>query len=298
MLKIKVPDQYIPPSLTKFIDGAILRFQERHHVFLTVHAMTGRWYDADDRFLFLRWGAHRNAFCEWERYRKRKYNKFCLDECGSGVEAEALRGGRPFRHCCWKGVTELVVPFVWNEVLELIFYVGPFRGERPSEVSLWGAWENLPEYPATSETDLMEECLVLGMAFYLRILQANQPEKPLPNRKEAIREYLLRHACGKISLTGLARHLGVSASRAGHLCLTLLGAPFQQLVLNVRMKTAGQLLAGTSEPIKGIAEKSGFSNVYYFTRMFRRFYGVTPARFRRGAIEDGKRRCHPSVSGD
>ncbi len=283
MLKIDVLDQYTASSLSKFIDGAICRFQERHHVSLTVHAMTGRWYDADDQFLFLHWGTHRSRFCEWKRYRIRKYDKSCLKECGSGVEAEALRSGRPFRHKCWKGVMELVVPFVWDGVLELIFYVGPFRGERPSDGVFTSAWEVLPDYPESEQANLIEECLILGMAFHLRMLQANQPEKPLPNRKEAIREYLLRHACGRITLAGLARHLGVSASRASHLCLTLLGASFQQLVLNVRMKKAGQLLLGTGEPIKGIAEKSGFSNVYYFTRMFRRFYGETPARFRRGA---------------
>ena len=32
--------------------------------------------------------------------------------------------------------------------------------------------------------------------------------------------------------------------------------------------------------MKEIAVKAGFSNVYYFSRMFRRFFGETPGRFR------------------
>lgn len=300
MLKTDYFNQYSTPALPEFIDGAIRRFQARYRVFLTIHAMTGRWYSADDQFLFLHWGSHHSDFCQWNRSRQRNFNKSCLDDCGAAVEAESLRSGRPFCHSCWKGVKELVVPFLWNDVLELIFYVGPFRGEPPPEASLLKSWEHLPPFPESMQAELTEECLLLGMAFYMRLLQENQQEKHPANRKETIREYLLRHACGRVSLAGLSRHLGISSSRTSHLCLKLLGTPFQQLVLNVRMKQAAQLLSGTNEPVKGIAEKSGFSNVYYFSRMFRKFYGIPPARFRRessnaeGSEKNGSKK--PSLS--
>ncbi len=281
MLKFDILDKYIPPHLPQFIDRSIRRFQKRHNLFMTVHAMTGRWYNTKENFLFHWWGTHRSGFCSKDRY-IRKFDKNCLDNCGAAVETEALRCGKPFRHFCWKGVQELVVPFIWNGTLELIFYLGPFRGERPSDKLLAEQWTALPTYPAgDAETELIEETLSLGMAFYMRLHQENLQTPILPNRKEDIREYILRNACGTVSLSGLAHHLGISASRASHECLTLLGVPFQQLVLNVRMKKAAGLLCRTGEPIKSIAEKSGFSNVYYFTRMFRQFYNLPPARYRR-----------------
>ena len=63
-----------------------------------------------------------------------------------------------------------------------------------------------------------------------------------------------------------------------------LGASFQDLVLRARMKKAELLLRETDEPIKAIAEKTGYPNIYYFSRMFRRFFHESPARFRRNAI--------------
>jgi len=40
------------------------------------------------------------------------------------------------------------------------------------------------------------------------------------------------------------------------------------------------LLNGTS-PIKNLAEKYGFSDVYTFSRQFRKYTGATPAAFRK-----------------
>lgn len=280
MLKVKYLDKYIAPSLADFLEQSIVLFEKRHAVFLTVHVMSSRWYGADGAFLFSKRMSHQAEYCVWKRYSYRKHDKACLRDCAAGVEQECLRAGLPFRHTCWKGVTELVVPFVWDGVLELIFYAGPFRGPEPPEKEFLSAWELLPEFPLEKQEELITECTLLGMAFYARLMQENRQENRNPDRREVIREYILRHGCGEITLSGLASHLGVSVSRASHLCMALLGVPFQGLVLNVRMKKAEFLLKETEEPIKEIAFKSGFSNVFYFSRMFRRFFGETPGRFR------------------
>ena len=46
------------------------------------------------------------------------------------------------------------------------------------------------------------------------------------------------------------------------------------------MKKAPFLLRVTEKPMKEITVKAGFPNVYYFCRMFRRFFDKTPGRFR------------------
>lgn len=281
MHNIEYFDKYNAPSLPDFLEQGLVLFQKRHGVFLTVHAMSGRWYDTDGSFLFSKRMAHRAEYCVRKRYTCRRYDKMCLNDCAAGVEQESLRTGLPFLHTCWKGVTELIVPFVWDGILELIFYVGPFRGPEPPEKEFRPEWEKLPEFPREKREELVTECLLLGMAFYARLMQENREENHCSGRREVIREYILRYGCGGgISLSGLASHLGVSVSRASHQCVELLGVPFQELVLNVRMKKAEFLLRETDEPIKEIAAKSGFSNVYYFSRMFRRFFGETPGRFR------------------
>ena len=80
--------------------------------------------------------------------------------------------------------------------------------------------------------------------------------------------------------------------------MSLLGVSFQEQVLNVRMKKAEFLLKETDEPIKEIAAKSGFSNVFYFSRMFRRFFGTPPGKLRRGAESAKERRKNGGSAGN
>ena len=283
MLKIEYFHQNIPSTLEELLAERLRAFEVRNGVSLTIHAMSGRWYGAGGVFLFSAWSAHRADYCRFQRYVRKRYNRQCLRDCAQEVEQASQQRCVPFRHNCWKGVSELVVPLVWGGVLELVFYIGPFRGGEPPDSDLRDAWAALPDYPSAGRAaTLAGECQELGLALYLRLRQEQegQPEGGAPGRREVIREYILCHGCGEITLEGLARYLHVSVSRASHLCLALVGVPFQTQVLTLRMKTAQRLLLQTDEPIKAIATKTGFVNVFYFTRRFTAFFGESPAKFR------------------
>jgi AraC-like DNA-binding protein len=51
-------------------------------------------------------------------------------------------------------------------------------------------------------------------------------------------------------------------------------------VIQYRIHAARALLAGSDLPIKAVAEKLGYTDVFFFTRQFRRYTGVTPGAFR------------------
>lgn len=283
MLKIKYFDKNISPDITEQIIRSIAAFEERYRTSVTIHAMSGIWYRQDSTFLFPRWVAHRSEYCRQNRYSRRKYNKLCLQDCAAGVEKEALRSGKPFLHDCWKGVRELIVPFLWGDMLELVFYIGPFRGGEPP-VEMQEHWESLPEFPMEEYCNMVQDVWQLGYSFYAQLLQEKQQKYITPNRCELIRAYIHRYSDGEITLDGLAEYLGVSPSRASHLCTALLGVSFQEQVMNIRLKKAESLLKETDEPIKEIACRAGFSNVYYFSRVFRKFFGYPP-----GAVRKEKR---------
>jgi AraC-like DNA-binding protein len=59
------------------------------------------------------------------------------------------------------------------------------------------------------------------------------------------------------------------------------GAPPHEYVLQSRVAEARRLLGETDLPIKSIARQLGYSDVYFFSRQFRKFAGVPPALFRR-----------------
>ena len=59
------------------------------------------------------------------------------------------------------------------------------------------------------------------------------------------------------------------------------GAPPHEYVLQSRVAEARRLLGETDLPIKSIAQRLGYNDVYFFSRQFKRFAGVPPALFRR-----------------
>ena len=274
-------DKNISPDISEQIARSISVFEKRYQAFITIHAMSGIWYKQDSTYLFPQWADHRADYCRRNRYIRRKYDKLCLRDCAAEVEKESLRSGEPFLHDCWKGVRELIVPFLWGETLELVFYVGPFRGSEPPG-EMRQHWEKLPEFPQELCEEMIQELRTLGNSFYALLVHGNQHLKNIaPRRAELIRAYIHRHSDRGISLAGLADYLGVSPSRASHLCTSNLGVSFQELVMTDRLKKAESLLKETDEAIKEIAFKAGFSNVYYFSRVFKKFFGYPPGQLRR-----------------
>ena len=65
------------------------------------------------------------------------------------------------------------------------------------------------------------------------------------------------------------------------------GVPPARYRLRVRMEEAARRLQTEPDPINVIALRCGFADANYFTKLFRRFYGVTPRDFRRSGMFAG-----------
>lgn len=280
MLKTKYFNKNFTCGIPEFINRNLEAFEKRYSVYVTIHALSGRWYGHSGSYLFPTRVAHRAEYCRKDRYVRKGFNRLCLKHCAAGVEQECLKNGDPFLQSCWKGVKELIVPFVLDRNPELVFYIGPFQGEKPPEL-MKKEWKKLPSLPEERIAEMILDIQIMAFAFYARLSEEDHRDHSrISKRREAIREYILSHSCGSISLEGLAKHLGLSPSRTSHLCVSLLGVSFQEQVTNMRMKKAEFLLTKTDEPIKEIASKCGFSDIFYFSRMFRKFYGIPPKKYR------------------
>lgn len=85
-----------------------------------------------------------------------------------------------------------------------------------------------------------------------------------------------------LSLKTLAQDLGFSPS---HLSLVLkkeLGMPFQDYLIQERIKKAKLLLLTTDLKIYEIAEQVGFEDMNYFSQRFKQVVGMTPRQFKKG----------------
>ena len=66
-----------------------------------------------------------------------------------------------------------------------------------------------------------------------------------------------------------------------HLFKSLAGLPPQQFLLQCRLQLAATMLIGSTDPIKQIAENTGFGSNIYFYRLFKRHFKITPLEYRR-----------------
>ena len=78
----------------------------------------------------------------------------------------------------------------------------------------------------------------------------------------------------------IAAKQGMSLTTLRRRFLKATGTPVHQHALLARIAKARTMLVETDLPIKAISDSLGYQNVYYFSRQFKRFIGVPPARFR------------------
>jgi AraC-like DNA-binding protein len=79
----------------------------------------------------------------------------------------------------------------------------------------------------------------------------------------------------------LAARCGMSLSTLRRRFRVATGTPLHEYALQTRAAAARALLVETDLPVKAVAERLGYRDVYFFTRQFRRLVGVPPAAYRR-----------------
>lgn len=132
-----------------------------------------------------------------------------------------------------------------------------------------------------------------GRAFHFKIIRGycrlvkdyNLQDYSLPIRKAIT--YISMDWTADLSLKSIAEQLNINASYLSSLFKKEVGVPLTEYVNTRRIKHAQLLLQSTDLPTKSIALRCGISDMYYFSRMFKRITGVTPKVYRDTAGKGG-----------
>lgn len=95
----------------------------------------------------------------------------------------------------------------------------------------------------------------------------------------AIRDQPAAH----FDLEELARKANLSASHLRHLFKSETGFTPARFVKQVRLEQAAHLLGTTFLSVKEVMNRVGITNESYFSREFKKVYGVAPGEFRNAA---------------
>lgn len=170
---------------------------------------------------------------------------------------------------------------------KLIFYFVRFLGEleyRLSDVSASShdlITESADFIRNADTLDELEQHLtaVLSSVFSPSLSENSKNASYSAEILQAI-SYIQENYSKKISLAAVADHVGLSS---GYLCRIFkeeTGVSINAYINNLRMTRAGELLADKNSYIKEVAVSVGFEDQLYFSRLFKRYYGVTPSEYR------------------
>lgn len=96
-----------------------------------------------------------------------------------------------------------------------------------------------------------------------------------------MRSYVEAHATGPLKLEDVARHAGISVTRAVHLFKAETGCSIIAYAQQIRLALALQRMRSSQQSLEQIAEETGFGSYSYFHRIFKEKYGVAPGSYRR-----------------
>jgi AraC-like DNA-binding protein len=92
---------------------------------------------------------------------------------------------------------------------------------------------------------------------------------------------ILAHSSDPVDFTDLSRDLGMSYSSFRNIFRRHTGISPRQYQIQIRLNKAKAFLTETDMPVSQIAERTGFSSAFYFSRLFKRRVGQTPMSYRR-----------------
>jgi AraC-like DNA-binding protein len=100
-------------------------------------------------------------------------------------------------------------------------------------------------------------------------------------RVQDVVDFVRDHPQRRPTLTEAARRAALSPARLSRLFSEQMGTSFRDFVLSTRLEHARYLLTETSMTVAAISDALGYTDVFLFSRQFRRRYGEPPSHLRR-----------------
>jgi AraC-like DNA-binding protein/mannose-6-phosphate isomerase-like protein (cupin superfamily) len=129
--------------------------------------------------------------------------------------------------------------------------------------------------------ELLMACVRYCQPAPRRVRQASRRAADTRRKRQmqAVREYLHEHYAETISLDQLASEHNMNTFYLSRAFSQEFGASITDVLAGVRMEQARELLEAGELSVKQIAFQVGYTNGNYFSKVFRRYYGLSPSEF-------------------
>jgi AraC-like DNA-binding protein len=122
--------------------------------------------------------------------------------------------------------------------------------------------------------------LTLFLAELGRIVQKKNNVSHADDRIAQILPLMNYRFAREIDLDQYAQAINLSRSRFSHLFKQTMGCSPHTYILDLRLEHAAEFLLSTDDPISQISYAVGFTDPFYFSRLFKKKFGISPKNFR------------------
>ena len=98
---------------------------------------------------------------------------------------------------------------------------------------------------------------------------------------DSVLEVIRQHYTEDIQLTTLAAQYSISSGRLSTIIKDELQMTFSDYIAQLRIQRAKELLRDELLSIQEIAERVGYNDYYYFTKVFKKVQGISPSKYRK-----------------
>ena len=258
------------------------------------------YYDLKDFFNYFQAGVRNNCghYCTFCRAVRELPGGKRPCEKSDKIDAVTLAAQykEPFFFECHMGMQELVLPLLHRDTLVGLVFVGQcrIRGESPEKTIAQRVGEQggdparfvelYTQLPELRREDLRAAGQILSQYFQLRMANSQPVSQthtyPGATLAEQVYSYIQLHFCDSLSTKSLAEHFFVTEAHLSRAFHARYGLTVTAHIRSLRMEYAQRLLSQTDASVSSIALNTGYPDVNYFSRLFRRHTGLTPTEFR------------------
>ncbi len=155
-------------------------------------------------------------------------------------------------------------------------FLSPFVISMPSALPLFTQIANCHDSPVREWTI----CSLLYALFVEFSAQSAPAEQKHGNYVSQAVNYIRSNYSQPLQVAEIAEELGLSRHYFCRIFKEQMGCSPQEFIVSHRLEQAAQLLCSHNLPQKEIALLVGYPDVYAFSRMFKRKYGISPGQYR------------------
>lgn len=172
--------------------------------------------------------------------------------------------------------SQIYTKFLFSNLVKELFSQQHIDGQ-PLEMAIQKIYE------LQSMEDVLQEIEQMIEQFEQRLSESKDNAR---DEVERAKSYIYAHYNEDISVEILAEQVYLSPGYFSYIFKKETGQNLSRFVKEYRIEQAKKRLADTNMKIVQICQETGFTNVSYFCKSFKEYYGCTPEQFRKGDVKD------------